>query len=47
MTKNEENLIRDALKALNEIQEYRKIGTVEECREAVNKKEKKKPKLNY
>lgn len=35
------------IEALEEVQEYRKIGTVEECREAVNKAEKKKPKLNY
>lgn len=32
-----------AIKALEEIQEYRKIGTVEECREAVGKSKAKKP----
>lgn len=37
----------NVIKALEEVNEYRKIGTVEECREAVNKAEKKKPKLNY
>lgn len=31
-----------AIEALEEIQEYRKIGTVEECREAVEKKKKEK-----
>ena len=31
-----------AIKALEEIQQYREIGTVEECREA---REKQKPKL--
>lgn len=33
-----------AIEALKEIQQYRKIGTVEECREAVEKQEPKKPK---
>lgn len=32
-----------AIKALEEVQEYRKIGTVEECREAVEKTKAKKP----
>lgn len=36
-----------AIEALKEIQQYRKIGTVEECREAVKKQKPKKPKLNY
>lgn len=36
-----------AIKALEEIQQYRKIGTVEECREAVEKQKPKKPRLNY
>ena len=36
--------VRDiAISALEEIQQYRKIGTVEECREAVEKQEPKKP----
>ena len=30
-----------AIKALEEVQQYRKIGTVEECREAVEKQEKR------
>lgn len=33
-----------AAQALEEIQKYRKIGTVEECREAVEKRKPKKPK---
>ena len=37
--------VRDiAISALKEIQQYRKIGTVEECREAVEKQKAKKPK---
>ena len=36
-----------AIAALKEIQQYREIGTVEECREAVEKQKAKKPKLNY
>lgn len=32
-----------AIKALEEIQQYREIGTVEECREAVEKQKPKKP----
>ena len=34
-----------AISALEEIQQYRKIGTVEECREAVDKQKPKKPVL--
>ena len=34
-----------AIKALKEIQQYREIGTVEECREAVEKQKPKKPVL--
>ena len=33
-----------AIEALEEIQQYREIGTVEECREAVEKQKPKKPK---
>ena len=33
-----------AITALKEIQRYREIGTVEECREAVEKQKPKKPK---
>ncbi len=36
-----------SMTALKEIQQYREIGTVEECREAVEKQKPKKPKLNY
>lgn len=34
-----------AIQALEEVQQYRKIGTVEECREAVEKQTAKKPTL--
>ncbi len=36
-----------AKQALEEIQQYREIGTVEECREAVEKQKPKKPHRNY
>ena len=36
-----------AIKALEEVQQYREIGTVEECREAVEKQKPKKPHRNY
>ena len=36
-----------AITALKEIQQYREIGTVEECREAVDKQKPKKPHRNY
>ena len=40
--------VRDiAISALKEIQQYRKIGTVEECRKAVEKQKPKKPHRNY
>lgn len=35
-------MIDMAIKALEEVQEYRKLGTVEECREAVEKTKAKK-----
>lgn len=38
---------RVAISALKEVQQYRAIGTVEECREAVEKQKAKKPRLNY
>lgn len=34
-----------AIKALEEIQQYRAIGTVEECREAVERRRARKPKI--
>lgn len=37
------SLKRLSVKALEEIQQYREIGTVEECREAVEKQKPKKP----
>lgn len=43
----EDYAIEEAIKALEEVQQYRKIGTVEECRKAVEKQKPKKPKLNY
>ena len=36
-----------AISALKEVQQYREIGTVEECREAVEKQKPKKPHRNY
>lgn len=41
--KNEIQGYEMAIKALEEVQKYRKIGTVEECREAVEKQKAKKP----
>ena len=38
----EDYAIEEAIKALEEVQQYRKIGTVEECREAVEKQTPKK-----
>ena len=38
----EDYAIEEAIKALEEIQQYREIGTVEECREAVEKQKAKK-----
>lgn len=35
--------IEEAIEALKEIQQYREIGTVEECREAVEKQKTKTP----
>lgn len=40
-----ENAYAMAISALEEVQQYRKIGTVEECREAVEKQTAKKPTL--
>lgn len=40
----EDYAIEEAVKALKEIQQYRKIGTVEECREAREKQMPKAPK---
>lgn len=36
-----------AIEALKEVQQYREVGTVEECREAVEKQKPKKPHRNY
>lgn len=38
----EDYAIEEAIKALKEIQQYREIGTVEECREAVEKQTQKR-----
>lgn len=43
--KNEIQGYEMAIKALEEVQKYRKIGTVEECRESVEKQIAKKPTL--
>lgn len=40
-------MIDFAISALKEIQQYREIGTVEECRKAVEKQKAKKPHRNY
>lgn len=37
------DVLNMAIKALEEIQQYRAIGTVEECREAMAKQKPKKP----
>lgn len=43
---NRETIAIDiAIKALEEIQQYQEIGTVEECREAIEMQKKKKPNL--
>ena len=41
------NSLDMAIESLKEIQQYREIGTVEECREAVEKQKPKKPHRNY
>lgn len=40
----EDYAIEEAIEALKEVQQYRAIGTVEECREAVERQKPKKPK---
>lgn len=42
----EDYAIEEAIKALEEIQQYREVGTVEECREAVEKLKKAEEALN-
>ena len=39
----EDYAIEEAISALKEVQQYREIGTVEECRKAVEKQKPKKP----
>lgn len=41
--RGEDEALEMAIKALEEVQKYRAIGTVEECREAVKKQTAKKP----
>ena len=41
------NALDMAISSLKEIQQYREIGTVEECREARDKQKPKKPHRNY
>lgn len=43
--KKEKEVIEMAISALKEIQQYREIGTVEECREAVERQKVRKPVL--
>ncbi|MFG6393817.1 MAG: hypothetical protein K1W24_06480 [Lachnospiraceae bacterium] len=45
-TDDMEDLVNSCVKALEEIQQYRAIGTVEECREASERQIKKKPVKN-
>lgn len=45
--KKEKEVIEMAISAIKEVQQYREIGTVEECREAVEKQKPKKPHRNY
>ena len=45
--KKEKEVIEMTISALKEIQQYREIGTVEECREAMEKQKPKKPHRNY
>lgn len=42
-----ENAYAMAINALEEVQQYRAIGTVEECREAIEKQKSKKPTEQY
>lgn len=42
---SEDYAIEEAIKALKEVRQYREIGTVEECQEAVEKQKPKKPVL--
>ena len=42
--KKEKEVIEMAISAIKEVQQYRAIGTVEECREAVEKQKPKAPK---
>lgn len=39
--------LKTAITALKEVQQYRETGTVEECREAMEKQKPKKPHRNY
>lgn len=41
-----DNALAEAIKALEEIQKYREIGTVAECREAVEKQKLKEMETN-
>ena len=41
------NALDMAIEALEEVRQYREIGTMEECREAVEKQKPKKPHRNY
>lgn len=43
----EDYAIEEAIEALKAVQQYREIGTVEECRKAVEKQRAKEPKLRY
>ena len=43
----EDYAIEEAIKALKEVQQYREIGTVEECREARKKQNSKNSKITH
>ena len=45
--KKEKEVIEMAISAIKELQQYHEIGTVEECRKAVEKQKAKKPHRNY
>lgn len=45
-TENSINNIQNAIKAINELENYYTIGTVEECREAMERQRAKKRKLD-
>lgn len=47
VARDDEEALKTAIKALEEIQQYRAIGTVEECNDARKRQRSKKPKDRY